>query len=127
MLIKKVPVAKIKIKEDGSFEIIHFTDGIEKPCIYCGELTTERRLGLSECSSCKEYGYSKCKQCKYGVEKSTFCCNGNDFEDHFEYYTGCAKRDHYNKLRKVPDFKSCPSAWGVSPLNRKKCFSKKEE
>ena len=127
MLINKNPVGCVKIDKNGNIEIEHYSDGIEKPCIYCRTLTKNRRLGSPECEECIEYGYSKCSKCKYGFKVQTFHCNGNDLEDHFTHYTACAMRNHFGKLRDKPNFKDSPSAWPVSPIERKKCFKEKEE
>jgi hypothetical protein len=125
MLIHKDPVAGIKIKEDGKIEITHYTDGKDKPCIYCNQTTKNRKLGSPVCKSCFEFGYSKCKKCTYGFRASTFHCNGNDLEDHFTHYTACAMHDYMGNLRKTPNFKEKPSVWHVSPIERKKCFKKR--
>lgn len=125
MLIRKKPVASIKIDKEDHIKIEHYSDGKKKPCIYCGTLTKKRILGLPECDECVEYGYEKCSECEYGFRASTFHCNGNDLEDHYTFYTACAMRDYYFKLRDKPDFDSKPSAWPVSPIERKKCFKEK--
>lgn len=128
MLIKNKPVAHIKIDKEGHIvEIEHYSDGKEKSCIYCGTLTKKRRLGSPECEECFEYGYEKCNKCEYGFRASEFRCNGNDLEDHFIHYTACAMRDYMGKLRKNPNFDHKPSAWHVSPIERKKCFKEKEK
>lgn len=122
MIIKKEPVAQISITKKGKTKIKHYSAKNKEPCIYCGTLTKNRLLGIPECPECVEYEYSKCSKCKYGFEVQQFCCNGNDIEDHFEYYTACAMRDYYGKLRDKPDFDNKPTAWGISPKERKKCF-----
>ena len=126
MLINKNPVSQIKVDKEGKIvKIEHFSDGKEKPCIYCKILTKNRKLGFAECPECYEYEYSKCIRCKYGFKASTFHCNGNDLEDHFTSYTACAMIDYMGNRRDKPDFESRPSSWHVSPLERKKCFTKK--
>ena len=121
-LINKNPVGKISIDKNGKMTITHFSDGTLKPCIYCGELTDNRRLGMVECPSCVEFGPSKCKECEFGFRKGVFHCNGNDIDDHFTYYTACAMHDYMGKLRTEPNFEEYASAWHVSVLERKKCF-----
>lgn len=119
-------MACIKADKEGHIvEIEHYSDGSKKPCIYCGELTKKRILGLPECKECIEYGYEKCSKCKYGFKAQTFHCNGNDLEDHFTHYIACAMRDYYGKLRDKPNFEHKPSAWHVSPIERKECFKEK--
>jgi len=126
MLIKKEPVGCIKIDKEGHIQIEHYTDGKKKSCIYCGKLTKKRILGLPECMECIEYEYEKCGKCEYGMKAQTFHCNGNDSQDHFTHYIACAMRDYNGKLRDKPNFEQKPSAWAISPIERKKCFKKKE-
>ena len=126
MLIKKEPVGHVRITKEGSIEIEHYSDGKKKSCIYCGTLTKKRILGSPECSECIEYGYEKCKQCKFGFRKSEFHCNGNDLEDHFTYYTACAIRDGMGNMRKEPNYDYGYGTWHLSPMKRKICFKEKK-
>jgi hypothetical protein len=126
MLVKKEPVTHIRINRKGKVEVKHFSDRERKPCIYCKRLTKKRVLGLPECKECIKYGYEKCSECKYGFRASEFHCDGNDLNDHFIHYTACAMRDYMGDLRSKTNFKESPSAWYVSPLERKVCFKKKK-
>jgi hypothetical protein len=121
MLIKREPVGKLVIKRDGKCEIVSFKGKKEEECIYCKEKTRERELGLAVCEKCKEYDYSKCKECKYGVNKSAFVSNGNDLEDYVKKWIGCAIRNHFLE-KQDPNPNSCGSAWHISPTERRKCF-----
>ena len=128
MLIGKKPIACIKVDKEGHIvEIEHYSDGKKKPCIYCGELTKKRILGLPECKECIEYGYEKCSKCEYGFKAQTFHCNGNDLEDHFTFYTACKIRNDMGKLEKIPKKRNSFPSWHVSPIERKKCFKEKKE
>jgi hypothetical protein len=124
MMIKKEPVAKITIK-NGKMIIEHCSDGKLKPCLYCGKLTANRLFGSPECKECCEFEYSKCKECKFGVKRSRFVCDGEDINDHFEYWIACLKRNSHGDLLVGSNTESTFSVWHVTPPERKKCFIKK--
>lgn len=126
MLIKKDSVASIIVKDGKIAEIIHYSDGKFEKCWVCGKLTVKRFLGTPECEECSEFRYEKCMQCKYGIRKSNFVVGPTDLDDHIEFYTACAIRDYFLKLRDKPNFKECPSSWHVSISERKKCFAPKD-
>ncbi|MFW9873717.1 MAG: hypothetical protein ACFFG0_11485 [Candidatus Thorarchaeota archaeon] len=125
MMIKKEPCATISIK-DGKITIYHVPGDKEKPCMYCGVMTKNRNLGLSECEDCFKHEYPICKKCKHGIQRSNFIVGPTDLDDHFEYYTACLIRKGRGELLEKPDSESTFSAWYVTPLQRKKCFQERK-
>lgn len=135
MMIKNEPVGMVTVKMNKKGDIVdvefHFPElDHEEECWNCKKLTRKTRMGLVECEECQFYD-RPCDKCEYGIEKSTFCCNGDDLEDHFEHWIACGIRQYnpniaFGEIVPFNPESSC-SSWGF-PINvYKQCFKQKKQ
>jgi hypothetical protein len=120
------PIGRVVVQE-GKIVGIEWNENPEPERCDCGLYTRKTRQGFPECSVCQFFGYHVCSQCKHGIPRANFICNGNDLEDHFDHYTACAIRDCWGKVLENPNPESRASAWHVTIEERKKCFVPKAD